>query len=149
MISESQGIALFTDIAGGGDNAASAELAERHREVATDVLRRIGGVEARTTGTGVAATFTEANRALISAVQIQRSFEDWGAAHAAPVRVGICRADEDAVAVASQAGGGEILVTESVRALTEPRGHLFTDSGELQLGGAPVPLFALRWWEHD
>ncbi len=141
-------IALFTDVAD-GDNAASAELAERHREVATDVLLRIGGSDSRPTSGGIAASFTDANRALICAVQIQRSFEDWGSSSAAPVRVGICRADEDAAAVASQASGGEILVTESVRALAEPRGHLFTDSGELQLAGASVPLFALLWWEHD
>ncbi len=143
MISESQGIALFTDIADGGDIAA------RHREVATDVLQRIGGVDARAIGAGVTATFTDANRALICAVQIQRSFEDWGSSRTAPVRVGISRDDEDAGAVAAQADGGEILVTESVRALTAPRGHLFTARGDLQLGGAPVPIFAVRWWEHD
>ncbi len=143
MSSERRSIALFTDVSGGG------ELADRHREVATDVLRRIGGVEPRPASGGIAATFSDANRALICAVQIQRSFEDWGSSKTAPVRVGISRDDEDAAAVAAQAGGGEILVTESVRALTEPRGHLFTARGEIQLAGASVPLFALRWWEHD
>ncbi len=148
MSSEGHNIALFTDVAD-GDKAASAELAERHREVATDVLRRIGGVEAHAAGTGIATSFTDANRALICAVQIQRSFEDLGSSATAPVRAGISRDDEDAAAVAAQSGGGEILVTESVRALAEPRGHLFTARGELQIVGASVPLFALRWWEHD
>ncbi len=143
------GIVLFTDIAAGG-NAASSELADRHREVATDVLDRIGGVESRPTNGGIAATFADANRALICAVQIQRSFEDWGSSKPPqPVRVGISRDDEDAITVAAQARGGEILVTESVRAFTEPRGHLFTARGDPELGGAAVPLFAVRWWEHD
>jgi len=136
-------IALFTDAAGSG------ELADRHREVATDVLDRIGSVESLATHGGVAATFADANRALICTVQIQRSFERTGSSKAAPVRVGISREDEDAAAVAAQARRGEILVTESVRALAEPRGHLFTARGELRLEGTLVPLFAVRWWEHD
>ncbi len=143
MSNDRTSIHLFTDVSGG------PELADRHREVAADVLERIGGVEARETGTGVAAIFTDANRALICAVQIQRSFEDWGSSSSAPVRAGISRHDEDAATVTAQAGAGEILVTDSVRALTEPRGHLFTARGELQLASAVVPLFAVRWWEHD
>lgn len=146
MTNDRHSIALFTDA--GGD-VGSADLVKRHREVAIDVLDRIGGVAAHATGAGIAATFTDANRALICAVQIQRSFEEWGSAKTAPVRVGICRDDEDAVAVAAHAGGGEIIVTESVRALVEPRGHLLTARGELQRSGVAVPLFAVRWWEHD
>ena len=144
LSSEPHGIDLFTNLAG-----ESSELAARLREVAARVLRRIGSVESRPAHGGVVATFTDAKRALICAVQIQRSFEDWGSSHTAPVRAGISRDDEDAAAVAAQAGGGEILVTESVRALTAPRGHLFTARGDLHLAGASVPLFALRWWEHD
>ncbi len=142
--SEQHSIVLFTDVADGD------ELADRHREVATDVLDRIGGVEASETSGGIAATFTDANRALICAVQIQRSFEDWGSSKpAAPVRVALAQYEAAAAAIAAQATDGEILVTHPVRALTEPRGHLFTERGELQLNGSDVPLFAVRWWEHD
>ena len=137
------GITLFTDV------ADDSGLADRHREVAIDVLQRIGGVEGNALRGGIVATFDDANRALICAVQIQRSFEDWGSSSTAPIRVSICRVDEDAVAIAGQVGGGEILVTESVRALTEPRGYLFTARGEGQPAETSVPLFAVRWWEHD
>ncbi len=153
MTNDRHSIALFTDVDG---DVGSADLVKRHREVAIDVLDRIGGVAAHATGAGIAATgagvsatFTDANRALICAVQIQRSFEEWGSSKTAPVRIGIAHDDEAAVTVAAHAGDGEILVTETVRALAEPRGHLFTARGDLQIAGAPAPIFAVRWWEHD
>ena len=83
------------------------------------------------------------------AVQIQRTFENWGSSQEPPVRIGISNDDENAVEVAGRENGGEILVTDSVRELTVPRGHLFTERGALEVDGVAVALFALRWWEHD
>ena len=136
--------ALFTDT-----QSASDELHSRNREVAEDVFSRIGGVECRHTGNGISATISEPDRALMCAVQIQRTFENWGSSREPPVRVGISNDDEDAIAVGRRANDGEILVTDSVRKLTAPRGHLFTERGALDVDGIAVPLFALRWWEHD
>ncbi len=143
---------LFTNV-----NSTDPALTRRHREVAEDVLRRIGGTEPAIGGTepgdvraGVAAAFDDAAVAMMCAVQIQRSFEEWGSSKpAAPVRVALAQDQGAAAAVAGQAKDGEILVTHPVRELTEPRGHLFTKRGELQLNGSDVPLFAVRWWEHD
>ena len=123
MTNDRYSIALFTDVDG---DVGSADLVKRHREVAIDVLDRIGGVAAHATGAGITATFTDANHALICAVQIQRSFEDWGSSQTAPVRVGICAATTTRSPSPAHAGDDEILVTDSVRALAEPRGHLLT-----------------------
>ncbi len=136
--------ALFTDAP-----SATSELHNRHREVAEDVLTRIGGVECQDNGDGISARIDEPDRALMCAVQIQRTFENWGSSQEPPVRIGISNDDENAVEVAGRANGGEILVTDSVRELTAPRGHLFTERGTLEVDGVAVPLFALRWWEHD
>ncbi len=136
---------LFTDV-----SSTDPAQTRRHRQVAEDVLRRIGGVECRQNGDGVGGTFDDAVVAMMCAVQIQRSFEEWGSSKpAAPVRVALAQDEGAAVAVAGQAKDGEILVTHTVTTLTEPRGHLFTERGELQLNGSDVPLFAVRWWEHD
>ncbi len=136
---------LFTNV-----NSTDPALTRRHREVAGDVLRRIGGVECRRNGDGVGAAFDDAAIAMMCAVQIQRSFEEWGSSKpAAPVRVALAQDVGAAAAVAGRAKDGEILVTNPVRKLTEPRGHLFTERGELQLNGSDVRFFAVRWWEHD
>ncbi len=136
---------LFTNV-----NSTDPALTRRHREVAEEVLRRIGGIEPATRGDGVGAAFDDAAVAMMCAVQIQRSFEEWGSSKpAAPVRVALAQDEATAAAVSGQAKDGEILVTHLVRELTEPRGHLFTERGELQLDGLDVPLFAVRWWEHD
>ena len=136
--------ALFTDT-----QSASDELLKRHREVAEDVLHRIGGVESRHNDGGISATIADPDRALLCAVQIQRTFENWGSSQEPPVRVGISHDDEDAVAVAARANGGEILLTDSVRELTAPRGHLCTDRGARAIYGIAVPLFAPPLWGHE
>ncbi len=135
-------ISLFTDI-------TNVELVDRHRRGAALVLRRIGEVEPHTMPSGLAATFSDPAIAFMCAVQIQRSFEDWGKPGDAPVRVGIAHSNDEAERVTARARGGEILVTEAIRALTEPRGYLFTARSAIELDGTAVPLFAVRWWEHD
>lgn len=138
-------IVLYTDV-----SSSDPAVTSRHQAVATDVLRRMGFIKPRTLGNGIAATFENGDLALLCAVQIQRSFEDWGSSKpAAPVRVALAQYEAAAAAVAGQANDGEILVTDAVRKLTEPRGHLFTERGSLQLDDTDVLLFAVRWWEHD
>jgi class 3 adenylate cyclase len=139
---EATNISLFT-------NVTNPEIVERHQHDADFVLRRVGLVEPLTTPSGVAATFADAALALMCAVQIQRSFEDWGQASDAPVRVGVGMASDEAQRITSQARSGEILVTEAVRALAEPRGYLFSAREELETKNSSLPLFSLRWWEHD
>ena len=161
---------LFTDLVG------STELLSRLGEAAYDGLRRAhfaalreaiarsGGVEVKTTGDGLLATFSAAADAVACAVAMQQAVDVHSRTAGArlAIRVGVSVGDvsfEDgdvfgtpvveAARLVAAAGGGHILATSVVRAIAGGRCTApFTDVGCLELKGLPVPVAACEvTWE--
>ena len=159
---------LFTDIE--GSTRLVRELAERwpplldrHRAIIRAALAAHDGVEVQTEGDGFFAAFTRAPAAIAAAVQAQRDLaaEPWPPD--APIRVrmglhageGVVDADGSyvghdvhrAARVAGAAHGGQVLVSETVRALAGsvvPAGVAFRDLGQHRLKDLrPEPLAQL------
>ena len=163
---------LFTDLVGStellgrlGDDAAD-ELRRDHFTLLRRCVAEAGGRQVKTLGDGLMAAFDSPQAALRSAVAIQREV---GAANvlspdrSVAVRVGV-HAGEPAqengdlfgtpVVVAKRlcdaAQGGQILVSELVRALVGSRGGFrFRPGGRHQLKGLPEPMAVLvvEWRE--
>lgn len=122
------------------------EILREHETITREALHRHGGTEVKTLGDGFMASFTRITEALACAVTLQRSFETRnageGSADQPPleVRIGINAGEpieEDgdlfgatvilASRIASAAGGGEILVSNAVRELSEGKDFIFLD----------------------
>jgi len=161
---------LFTDIEGStalthrlGDERAR-EVFREHERITRDALARYSGSEVKTMGDGFMASFRSASRALECAIELERAFAAHNDSNETPVsvRVGLnagepIAEDEDlfgtavitAARIASQAKGGEILVSNVVRELVAGRGFMFSDRGETVLRGFedPVRIYEVRWRE--
>lgn len=149
---------LFTDIEGSTRlvTALGAEgwapLLERHRAILRDAIAAQGGVEVQTEGDAVFAVFARAPAAIAAAAEAQRGLaaEPWP--EAAPIRVrmglhtgeGLLDADGSyvgadvhrAARIAAAAHGGQLLLSDTVRALVEtalPAGVSLIDLGEHRL----------------
>jgi class 3 adenylate cyclase len=156
---------LFTDIEGStalaqrlGDKAYHALLAE-HNRILREQVARHGGQEVKSMGDGFMVAFASAARALSCAVGIQKAFAAYNAArasaHAEPVeapirvRIGLNTGESIeeagdyfgtavtlAARIAARAQGGQILVSEVVRAVGGSlAGVEFRDAGRKQLKG--------------
>lgn len=150
---------LMTDIVGStselvrvGDAVWRQRLAEHHESLRA-LLDKFAGREVDTAGDGMLAVFDGAARAVQCAVAIR----DAAAMQDLDVRIGVhvgeVELTEHAVRgvavhetarIAACAGAGEILVSETTRALTEGAGLRFIDRGAHQLKGLGPPrtLFA-------
>jgi class 3 adenylate cyclase len=152
---------LFTDISGSTERAAALgdrdwkSLLGRHDEVLREVLARHSGVEVRTTGDGMLATFDSPARAVRCASDMIEATQAIGLAIRAGVHTGeIERHGKDLAGiavhigarVAALAGAGEVLVSGTVPPLVVGSGLDFADRGEHQLKGVPGTwrLFALK-----
>ncbi len=164
---------LFTDVEGStaltqrlGD-ARARELLREHERMVREALKSHGGSEVKTMGDGFMASFTSATGALECAIAMQRAFAEHNESAAEPikVRVGLNAgepiAEEDpdgrsdlhgtvvnlAARIAAQAGGGEILTSDTVRGLVAGKQFLFADRGETALRGFedPVRLYEVGW----
>jgi class 3 adenylate cyclase len=148
---------LFTDIEGSTRLAASlAErwrtLLERHRTIIRGALAAHGGIEVLTEGDGFFAVFSSASAGLAAAVRAQRDLaaEPWPPDAPIRVRMGLhtgeAVTDSDgsyvghdvhrAARLGGAGHGGQILVSDSVRALVAdslPRGVTLRDLGEHRL----------------
>jgi class 3 adenylate cyclase len=156
---------LFTDIEDHdglverlGDER-SREVLRAHEQVTREALRRHGGHEVKAMGDGFLASFGSAARALECAAALQGQLAFIGNQLAAPLRVRIgVNAGEPiseggdlfgsaviaAARIASNAAGGEVLVSNVVRELTAGKGFLFSDRGEVGLRGLDDPV---RLWQ--
>jgi eukaryotic-like serine/threonine-protein kinase len=140
--------ALFEEL---GDLRAKAILDE-HNAIVRHHVAIQRGVEIKSTGDGFMVVFSSARRALLCAIGIQRSLAANAERESAPavrVRIGLHvgepvnvstdlsgKAVIVAARIASTAGGGEILVSSTVRELTESAGDLrFREAGEVELKG--------------
>jgi class 3 adenylate cyclase len=143
---------LFTDLV---DSTALAhemgdgpwrELLSTHFELARNELDRHNGREVKTTGDGMLATFESPAAALRSATAIRRSAQRQGLQVRASVHVGeveLVGTDVRGVAVHAAArilgaaGAGEVLVSETTRALAAGSDATFEDRGTHELKGLP------------
>jgi len=148
---------LFTDIEGSTRLARDLgegwhPLLDRHRAIIRAALAALGGVEVQTEGDGFFAAFARAPVAVAATAQAQRDLaaEAWPPAAAIRVRMGLHTGDgvldqdgsyvghdvHRAARVAAAANGGQVLVSETTRALVEdalPPGVTLHDLGEHRL----------------
>jgi class 3 adenylate cyclase len=161
---------LFTDVESStaltdrlGD-ANARDVLRTHERLVREGLRAHGGSEVKTMGDGFMASFSSATKALECAIAVQRAFEEHNETAEEPIRVRVglnagepIAEEEDlfgtavirAARIAALAEGGEILVANVVRELSEGKGFLFADRGDTALRGFedPVRLFEVRWRE--
>ncbi len=156
---------LFTDIEGStamterlGDRRAQ-EILRAHNQLVREQVAAHGGFEVKSQGDGFMVAFSSARRAVHCAVSIQRAL----AAEESPVRVRIGlhtgevikEADDFfgknvilAARIASEAAGGEILVSSLLKDLVENTGDVRFDGGrEVALKGLSGThrVFAVPW----
>jgi predicted ATPase/class 3 adenylate cyclase len=148
---------LFTDVE--GSTRLARELGEawlpllhRHREIIRAALTGHGGVEVQTEGDGFFAAFARAPAAVAAVTQAQRDLaaEPWPPGAEIRVRMGLHSGegtlDRDgayvghdvhrAARIAAAGHGGQVLVSDAVRALvgaTLPPGAALRDLGEHRL----------------
>jgi len=148
---------LFTDIEGStalaqrlGDKPYHALLAE-HNRILREQVARHGGHEVKSMGDGFMVAFASAARALSCAVDIQKAFADHNETAEEPisVRIGLNTGESIeeagdyfgtavtlAARIANRAQGGQILVSEVVRAVGGSlAGVEFREAGRKQLKG--------------
>ena len=141
---------LFTDLVESTPTAARLgdrawrELLSEHFAAARSALDRFGGREIYTTGDGILATFDGPANALRAAEAIR----DGAARHGLRVRAGVHVGEvqfaggdvrgvavHEAVRIMGEAAAGEILVSETTRALVQARDFAFDDRGMHMLKG--------------
>jgi class 3 adenylate cyclase len=152
---------LFTDIVGATEragalgDAAWIELLERHDAVTREEIARHGGQWIKSAGDGVLATFDSPSRAIVCAcgmrdrLSVECKLDIRAGIHTAEIELhqgdvgGI--AVHEAARVQSVAGAGEVVVSDTVRALVNGAGIGFRDLGIRRLKGIsePVQLFGV------
>ena len=161
---------VFTDLVGStallsrvGEERAE-ELRREHFGLLREAIAKTGGREVKNLGDGLMVVVASAADGVAGAVAIQQAFErrNRDASEPLVVRVGVALGDADvedgdyfgvpvveASRLCSKAEGGEILVTDVVRALTGSRGGFeFESLRALELKGLDQPVGACRvLWE--
>ncbi len=143
---------LFTDIV--GSTARAAELGDtrwrvlldEHDTIVRQELARFGGREIDTTGDGFLATFDGPGRAIRCARAIRDGLARTGLAVRAGVHTGEVEVRGERIGglavhigarVAATGGGGDIVVSNTVKDLLAGSGLTFADRGEHELKGVP------------
>ena len=143
---------VFTDIVGSTDHAvrigdrAWRDLLARHHALVRRELARFRGHERDTAGDGFFATFDGPARAIRAAQAIVDGVRTLGLEARIGIHVGECELHDGKIAglavnigsrVASNAGAGEVLVSQTVRDLVAGSGIRFEDRGVHDLKGIP------------
>ena len=143
---------MFTDVVGSTEralalgNRAWADLLEVHDARVRTELHRFGGREIDTAGDGFLASFDSAAAAIKCAETVIGSTREIGVDLRIGVHTGECEVVGDKLRgiavhigarVATQAGAGEILVSQTVKDITAGSGFAFDDAGEHELKGIP------------
>ena len=141
---------LFTDLVDSTERAATLGdrawrvLLERHNELVRRELERFRGVELDTAGDGFFASFDGPARAISCARAVADRVSSLGLSVRAGIHTGECErvggkltglAVNVGARVAAAAGGGEVLVSSTVKDLVAGSG--FEDRGEHELKGVP------------
>jgi len=143
---------MFTDVVGSTERAralgdrAWADLLERHNARVRAELRRFGGREIDTAGDGFLTSFDSPASAIKCARAVLGSVHQIGV----DLRIGLHTGECDVVGdklrgiavhigarVASKAGAGETLVSQTVKDLVAGSGIEFQDRGLHELKGVP------------
>lgn len=165
---------LFTDLEGSTDqrvrlgDAVANEVFRQHDELVRSHLEAGGGVDIKGLGDGFMALFSSANRAIDTAVSIQRAIEEHNEANperAISVRMGLNSGDvtqregdahgtavHAASRVAGKAQGGQILISQIVSDLAGSLGETkIVDRGLFWLKGFPERwrLYEVLWREKE
>ena len=142
----------ITDIVGSTERAATEgdsrwrELLAEHDRRARQAIERERGRLVKSTGDGVLASFDGPARAIQAARDLRLRLEPLGLQIRAGVHTGECeRIGDDLGGIAvhigarvgSEAGGGEVLVSQTVRDLVVGSGIEFEDRGSHELKGVP------------
>jgi class 3 adenylate cyclase len=152
---------LFTDIVGSTDAAVRLgdrrwhDLLEAHGALIRRELGNFRGREISTAGDGFLATFDGPARAIRCACSISNAVRKLGIEVRAGLHTGECERMGDNIGgiavhigarVASLAGGGEVLVSRTVKDLVAGSGLSFADRGPHSLRGIPGEwqLFAVE-----
>ncbi len=138
----------------------SEELRREHFALLRDAMAKSDGREVKNLGDGLMIVVPSAADGVACAVAIQQAFEQRNREASEPllIRVGVSLGDADvedgdyfgvpvveASRLCAKAEGGDILVTEVVRALAGSRGGFeFVSVGELELKGLDQPVGACR-----
>ena len=134
-------------------DAAWKKLLTQHFERARHELNRFHGTEITTTGDGFLVLFDGTARAVACASAICRAAKQDGIEVRAGVHSGEVERHRDnlrgvavhvATRVASLAGPGEVLISDSTFAMIEGSGLNFSDAGEHELKGVPKPRRLFR-----
>jgi class 3 adenylate cyclase len=148
---------LFSDIEGSTEMTERLgdqrwlEVLREHNAIVRERVAACGGFEVKSEGDGFMLAFQSARKALECAVDTQRAFAERNESAGEPIRVRIglhtgeaLKEGEDffgkhvilAARIASQAQGGEILVSSLLKELTESAGDVeFGEGREVQLKG--------------
>lgn len=158
---------LFTDVVGStslrtsqGDTRAHQALQE-HNDLVREAIERHAGQEVKTIGDSFMVAFGSARRAVECAIAVQRALADSAADPPVRVRIGLnvgeaiaeggdyFGASVDAAArIMSAASGGEILISDTVRAVISGGEELkLKDRGKVELKGFAEPwqLYEVEW----
>ena len=153
---------LVTDLVGStglesriGPGAAD-ELRTEHFKLLVDAIEAAGGREVKNTGDGLIGAFESASAAVACAVSIQQRMErrNRSANEQLLIKIGVSLGDAtatdgdyfgmpviEAARLCARAGGGQILVKETVAHLAAGRaGDALRAVGALELKGLPEPL---------
>ncbi len=143
---------LFTDIVGSTEHVSELgdrgwrELLRAHDAAVRHELERFRGREVDTAGDGFLATFDGPARAVRCALSIGASVRRLGVDVRAGIHTGECELDGPKVRgiavhtgarVASLAGPGEVLISQTVKDLVAGSGLEFEDRGVHELKGIP------------
>ncbi|MGH3988076.1 MAG: adenylate/guanylate cyclase domain-containing protein, partial [Pseudonocardiaceae bacterium] len=160
---------LFTDLVSSTQimnlmgEATFEELRQSHLRLLGQTIAAHRGVEVKSLGDGVMAVFAAASDAVAAAVAMQQAVQRRGRAAPArlSMRVGLALGDSteyagdwfgtpvvQAARLCAQCGGGQILVTDTVRAVAQARTNAhFAPVGTVSLRGlaAEVTVWKLDW----
>jgi class 3 adenylate cyclase len=161
---------VFSDIEGSTSRAlalgdeAWLELLRRHNRLLTTHVAAHRGRVVKTQGDGFMLAFRSARHALMCAIGVQQDLQRWADARpdeALRVRMGLHTGEvlvDDggdlfgkhvivAARVASGAEGGEILVSDLVKRIAEPRGDIaFSPARTMELKGLEAEeVYAVDW----
>jgi class 3 adenylate cyclase len=150
---------LFTDMVDSTATAARLgdrawrELLEAHERCSRESVARFRGRWIKSTGDGILAAFDGPARAIRCALALRAAMGELGVELRAGLHTGECEVlgeDVGGIAVhtgariAALAGGGEVLVSGTVRDLVAGSGIDFEDRGEVALKGIPGRWRILR-----
>ena len=165
---------IFTDIQGStqyferyGDLAGRA-MVQRHNDLLFPLIAEGGGRVVKTIGDAIMAFFENSASAVQAAMRMQRALteknEVWPERERIDIRIGVHVGEalvdsadvygdtvNTAARIEAQASGGEILISDAVRAELGAGAPTLRARGAVKLKGkaAEVPLYEVRWRDRD